>query len=296
MPSSQRPACIVSNILSMQSHVAYGYVGNRAAAFPLQRLGHEVIAINTVQFSNHTGYGEWTGDIMSLDHIERIFEGLEQRGALKQCDAVLTGYLGVPELGHTLLKWLTRMRLDNPDLIYCCDPVMGDVGRGVFVREGVPAFFQNSAAPAATIMTPNQFELQLLTDVSINTLLDAQRACQILHDRGVLHVLLTSLMRQEGHPTEIEMLLSSKNQGCLLIATPKLPMPIPINGSGDATAALFLAHYLESKNLKASLEKTTNSIFALFESTLHEQRRELNLVQGQSAWMAPLKKFDAVSC
>lgn len=286
----------MSNILSMQSHVAYGYVGNRAAVFPLQRLGHEVIAVNTVEFSNHTGYGEWTGDIMSLDHIERIFEGLEKRGVLKQCDAVLTGYLGAPELGHTLLKWLHRMKQSNPNLIYCCDPVMGDVGRGVFVREGVPAFFKEYAQAAATLMTPNQFELQLLTGIEVNTLYHAKQATRLLHNQGVSLVLLTSLMRTDGRSDEIEMLLSSKDQGCLLISTPKLQMPMPINGSGDATAAIFLAHYLETQNLKRSLEQTTNSIFALFDATLQQGRRELDLVGGQAAWVDPMRTFDAVPC
>ncbi len=283
----------MANILSMQSHVAYGYVGNRAAVFPLQRLGHEVTAINTVQFSNHTGYGEWTGDIMPLDHIERIFEGLDKRQALKNLNAVLTGYLGTAELGQTLLKWLKCIKQENPQLIYCCDPVMGDVGRGIFVREGVPEFFKELASHVATIMTPNQFELQLLTGVEINTLKDAIKACDILHRQGVSIILVTSLTRLEGKPEEIEMLLSS-NEGHFLIATPRLAMPIPLNGSGDATTALFLGHYLESNNLKFSLEKTTASIFALFESTLHHHRRELDLIGGQNQWMNPARQFSSV--
>lgn len=282
----------MANILSMQSHVAYGYVGNRAAVFPLQRLGHEVTAINTVQFSNHTGYGKWTGDIMSLDHIERIFEGLEERGALKNLDAVLTGYLGNPELGETLLKWLKVIKQHNPDVIYCCDPVMGDVGRGIFVRAGVPEFFKNVAVHAATIMTPNQFELQLLTGIEIKSLQDAQKACRILHDQGVKIVLVTSLMRLDGNPDEIEIFLSS-SQGQFLIATPHLNMPIAVNGSGDATTAIFLAHYLDQQDLKLSLEKTSASIFALFQSTLEHQRRELDLVGSQAQWIAPKQTFKA---
>jgi pyridoxine kinase len=145
-------------------------------------------------------------------------------------------------------------------------------------------------------MTPNQFELEVLTGIEVHTLADAKRATQVLHDQGVSLVLLTSLMRADGHPDEIEMLLSSKEEGCLLIATPKLQMQTPINGSGDATAAIFLAHYLESKNLKQSLEQTTNSIFALFNATKQKGRRELDLVGGQAAWIAPVKTFDAAPC
>lgn len=283
----------MANILSMQSHVAYGYVGNRAAVFPLQRLGHEVIAINTVQFSNHTGYGEWTGNIMPLEHIESIFEGLEKRHILQQLDAVLTGYLGEAALGETLLKWLRLMRQHRPNLLYCCDPVMGDVGRGIFVREGVPEFFKELAVHAATIMTPNQFELQLLTGIEVNTLKDARTACQILHKQGVKIILLTSLMRLDGDPQQIEMLVSAAAD-CFLIATPRLAMPVPVNGSGDATTALFLAHYLESGNLKLSLEQTSASIFAIFQTTLSKHRRELDLIKGQAQWIAPAMQFTAV--
>lgn len=282
----------MANILSMQSHVTYGYVGNRAAVFPLQRLGHEVIAINTVQFSNHTGYGEWTGDIMPLDHIERIFEGLNHRHALDHLDAVLTGYLGTAELGETLLKWLALIKQHNRDVIYCCDPVMGDVGRGIFVREGVPEFFKELAIHAATIMTPNQFELQLLTGIEINTLKDALHACKLLHEKGVKIILLTSLMRLDGNPENIEMLLSS-SEGNYLIATPHLQMPMPINGSGDATTAIFLGHYLINHDLKLSLEKTAASIYALFESTLQQRQRELDLIGSQEKWIHPGQSFKA---
>lgn len=284
----------MANILSMQSHVAYGYVGNRAAVFPLQRLGHEVVVVNTVQFSNHTGYGEWTGDIMSLDHIERIFEGLDKRQVLRHLDAVLTGYLGAPELGEILIKWLKLIKQHNPHAIYCCDPVIGDVGRGVFVREGVPEFFKEIAIHAATIMTPNQFELQLLTGIEINTLQDALQACKILHQKGVKIILLTSLTRIDANPDEIEMLVSS-DTGNFIVATPRLMMPMPINGSGDATTAIFLAHYLETKDLKLSLEKTAASIFALFQSTLDHYRRELDLIGSQEKWIYPVKTFKAIS-
>ncbi len=282
----------MAHILSMQSHVVYGYVGNRAAVFPLQRLGHEVLALNTVQFSNHTGYGEWTGDILSLDHINRIFEGLEKRGALTHLDAVLTGYMGTMELGQTLIHWLQLMQKHHPDLIYCCDPVMGDVGRGIFVKENLPAFFQEIAVHAATMMTPNQFELELLSGIKIHSLQDAKEACQILHQKGVKIVLVTSLILQDTQEDEIGLLLSSKTES-YVVYTPRLNMPMPVNGSGDATTAFFLAYYLESRNLRQALEKTTASIFALFQGTLQNQRRELDLIGSQEAWVHPTRHFQA---
>src|SRR5688572_24371027 len=124
----------MKKILSIQSHVAYGYVGNRAAVFPLQLLGYDVIAINTVQFSNHTGYGKWTGMVFEDRHIGDIVAGLEENGALDEVDAVLSGYLGDAALGGIVLDAVCRIRAHRPDMIYCCDPVMGDTGRGFFVR------------------------------------------------------------------------------------------------------------------------------------------------------------------
>lgn len=282
----------MANILSMQSHVAYGYVGNKAAVFPMQRLGHDVITINTVQFSNHTGYGSWTGDIMSIEHIDNIFKGLDERNVLDNLDAVVTGYLGDKTLGEVLLKWLDKIKAKNPNLIYCCDPVIGDVGRGIFVRPGVPEFFQNQALAYASILTPNQFELTYLTGVEIKTLDDALNACQILHKKGVQTVLVTSLTRLDDADS-IEMLVSN-DSGNYLIATPQLNMPIAPNGSGDMTAAVFTAKYLETHDLKQSLEHTAATIYAVFLKTQHLKQRELAIIQAQNEIVNPSIKFTAV--
>ncbi|MBX9598707.1 MAG: pyridoxal kinase PdxY [Burkholderiales bacterium] len=282
----------MANILSLQSHVAYGYVGNRAAVFPLQRLGHEVIAINTVQFSNHTGYGSWTGDIMTVEHIDKIFAGLEQQGMLNHINGVLTGYLGDSALGEILLKWLQKLRTINPQLIYCCDPVIGDIGRGIFVKAGVPEFFREQALPHATILTPNQFELTNLTGIEVTTLADAREACAVLHDKGAKQILVTSLTRNDADPTQIEMLLSTKDEAYLL-ATPRLEMPIAPNGSGDMTAAIYLAKYIQSNNLLLSLEHTAAALFATFKQTLKLARRELAIIQSQNEIVQPSQWFKA---
>lgn len=282
----------MANILSLQSHVAYGYVGNRAAVFPLQRLGHEVIAINTVQFSNHTGYGSWTGDIMTVEHIDKIFAGLEQQGILQHIDGVLTGYLGDSTLGEVFLKWLQKLRAINPQLIYCCDPVIGDVGRGIFVKAGVPEFFRDQALPHATILTPNQFELTNLTEIEVATLADAREACAVLHDKGAKQILVTSLTRNDADPSQIEMLLSTKDEAYLL-ATPRLEMPIAPNGSGDMTAAIYLAKYIESHDLMLSLEHTAAALYATFDQTLKLARRELAIIQSQDELVQPSQWFKA---
>src|SRR3954453_22597461 len=151
------------NILSIQSHVAFGHVGNAAATFPLQRIGVEVWPIHTVQFSNHTGYGSWTGRVFEAGLITELVQGIAERGVLGQCDGVLSGYMGSAETGAAILDAVARVKAANPRARYCCDPVIGDVGRGVFVRPGIPDFTREHAGSAADIVTPNQFELDRLT-------------------------------------------------------------------------------------------------------------------------------------
>src|SRR6476620_10729323 len=149
-------------ILSIQSSVAYGHVGNSAATFPLQRLGHEVWPVNTVHFSNHTGYGAWRGIVLEPEVIAEVIEGINDRGALGRVDAVLTGYQGSPGVAAVVLSTVARVRALNPAAVYCCDPVMGDVGRGMFVLPGVPELIREQVVPEADVLTPNAFELSYL--------------------------------------------------------------------------------------------------------------------------------------
>jgi pyridoxine kinase len=151
------------NILSIQSWVAYGHVGNAAAMFPLQRLGAEVWAVNTVQFSNHTGYGAWTGQVFGAAHVAEVIAGVAARGAFARCDAVLSGYLGDAAIGAVILDAVARVRAAHAGAVYCCDPVIGDEGPGVYVRPGIAEFMRDSALAAADFTTPNLFELRMLT-------------------------------------------------------------------------------------------------------------------------------------
>ena len=172
------------NVLSIQSHVAYGHVGNASAVFPMQRLGVEVWPIHTVQFSNHTGYGSWKGRVFDGPAIEDLVEGIAERGVLERCNGVLSGYMGSADIGNAILSAVARVRALNPDALYCCDPVIGDVGRGVFVRPGIPEFMREQAVPAADIITPNQFELDYLSGLTTQTLGDVKQAVSIVQEMG----------------------------------------------------------------------------------------------------------------
>lgn len=271
----------MKTILSIQSHVAYGYVGNKAAVFPLQLMGFDVITINTVQFSNHTGYGSWTGQIFTDNHIADVLSGLEDRGIFPKIDAVLSGYLGDASLGHIITDTVQKIRVHNKDIIYCCDPVMGDIGRGLFVRDDIPSFFNEDALPCADIITPNLYELELLSGITITDIESVKKACNILHDLGPKIILLTSLHTEDSAENEISMFLSEKGKDRLITTTPKLDFETPPNGSGDLTAALFTGHYMNTNSVKVALSKTASTIYNIMKDTYESGERELALIPSQ---------------
>jgi len=277
------------NILSIQSHVAYGHVGNAAAAFPLQRLGIEVWQVHTVQFSNHTGYGSWKGAVFDAGMIREVIAGISERGALRLCDGVLSGYMGSADIGDAILDTVLRVRRANPAMRYCCDPVIGDVGRGVFVRPGIPEFMRERTLPAADVITPNQFELELLAGRETKTMADALAAVAALHARGPGAILVTSLHTNETPAASIDM-IASDGKHRFLVRTPKLP--ITVNGAGDAIAALFFAHYLQSQSVAQALSRAASSVFGILERTAEKGSREILLIEAQQEIVSPARVFE----
>ena len=278
------------NLLSIQSHVAYGHVGNAAAVFPLQRLGIEVWPIHTVQFSNHTGYGDWRGQVFEAGLIRELIAGIEQRGILGECDGVLSGYMGGADTAEAILEAVAAVKEANLAARYCCDPVIGDVGRGVFVRAGIPEFIRDKAMPAADVVTPNQFELDYLSRRESRTLAQARDAVRAVHDLGPRTVLVTSLHTQETPVDSID-LLASDETGCFRVRTPILP--ISVNGAGDAVAALFFAHYLRSGRVDAALAAAASAIFGVLSRTADIGAREIQLIAAQDEIVRPSRLFQA---
>ena len=278
------------NILSIQSHVAYGHVGNAAAVFPMQRLGHEVWPIHTVQFSNHTGYGAWRGQVFEAGLIDECVQGIQERGVLGTCDGVLSGYMGGLETGEAILRAVAKVRAANGGAIYCCDPVMGDVGRGLFVRPGIPEFFSRQAVPAADILTPNQFEMDLLTGLPSTTQDEARRAIAALHALGPRVILVTSLLTQET-PGDALDIAASDGKTIWLARTPKLD--VEVNGAGDAIAALFFVHWLASGSARQALEAAASSVYGLLLRTAQAGSREILTVAAQQEFVAPTRVFSA---
>ena len=280
------------NILSIQSWVAYGHVGNASAMFPLQRLGAEVWAVHTVQFSNHTGYGAWTGQVFGGDAVRAVVDGIAARGVLPGCDAVLSGYLGDAGVGEAVLDAVARVRAANPLATYCCDPVIGDTGRGVFVRDGIPDLIRTRAVPAADILTPNGFELEHLTGLPVHTLPGARAAVAALQARmapaGPATVLVTSLRTDETPADALDMLAADRT-GAWLLRTPLLP--VEVNGAGDAIAALFLFHRLRTGRAADALAAAGSSIHGLLRRTAEAGSREILMVAAQDEFVTPSRRF-----
>jgi pyridoxine kinase len=284
-------------VLSIQSHVVYGYAGNTAAVFPLQRLGREVWAVNTVEFSNHTGYGAWRGKVLGAELAQELVTGLEERGVLNRCQAVLSGYLGDAAVGRAVIEALKKVRKENPKALYCCDPVMGDVGRGFYVKPDIPDIFKKELVPLADIACPNQFELEALTGITVKTVEDAVKAVKILHEAGPSVVLVTSFKEREG---ELGMIASDYGKKEIYkITTPELPLGSGLAGTGDMTTAVFLSRFLETLNLEKTLELCTSSIFGILEYSLKNTSKkgneplELRIIDSQEQLVAPSNSFKA---
>ncbi|MDN3494325.1 pyridoxal kinase PdxY [Planococcus sp. APC 4015] len=275
-------------ILSIQSAVAYGHVGNSAAVFPLQRIGVEVLPVNTVNFSNHTGYGAWRGPLIAPDDVRAVITGIEERGVFPQIDAVLSGYQGGEGIGDVIIDAVARVKSANPSAVYACDPVMGNAKSGCFVAPAIPVLLRERVVPVADIITPNQFELGFLTGTEPDTIDSTLEAVDAAHAMGPRTVLVTSVERPDREEGTIEMLVAD-DSGAWIVQTPLLPMKA--NGSGDVTAALFTAHYVETKDAATALARTASSVFGLLKRTFESGERELQLVESQEVYANPAMGF-----
>ena len=294
------------SVLSIQSHTVHGYVGNKSAVFPLQLLGFEVDPINSVHFTNHTGYPSFGGQILDGKELQSLVDGLKANGLLQQHTHLLTGYIGSESFLNAVLYALRTVKKENPDLIYVCDPVLGDHGK-LYVPEGLVNVYKDKVIHQATILTPNQFECELLTGVKIETKRDAIAACNILHSKGIEVVLLTSL-EYKGSDLSANR---SKALTCLVSRDPSAKngkakddgktmetyeLSIPrldgyFTGTGDLIASNFLAwYYRYPKDLPLAMEKAIATVQGVIENTLRGIERiprkgevppELKLIQSK---------------
>ncbi len=275
-------------VLSIQSAVAYGHVGNSAAVFPLQRIGVEVLPVYTVNFSNHTGYGAWRGPLISPADVADVITGIEERGVFGDIDVVLSGYQGGEGIADVIIDAVARVKKANPDAVYACDPVMGNAKSGCFVAPAIPDLLRERVIPVADIITPNQFELGFLTGTDPGSIASTLESADLARARGPRTVLVTSVERPDREPDTIEMMVVD-DAGAWIVQTPLIPMKA--NGSGDVTAALFTAHYRRTADAADALARTASSVFDLLQNTYDAGSRELRLIESQEAYAEPRMQF-----
>lgn len=281
----------MSTVLSIQSTVAYGYAGNSAAVFPMQRLGIEVWPVITVHFSNNTSYDTWRGPQLTPHDLREVITGIAERGVLERVDAVLTGYQGAEEVGAEILYAVDLVAASNPRALYCCDPVMGDVDLGFFVAPGVPEYLRDEVVPRAHVVTPNHFELDFLTGRRTTTIPEVLTAAEALRERGPHTVLITSVVHDRQAPGTLDMIAVAPD-GAWLVTTPLLERRF--TGSGDLTSAIFLTALLAGRATPAALEQTAAVSYGVLKFTADAGARELCLVAAQDEIVAPSHRFSTV--
>ena len=277
-------------VLSIQSAVSYGHVGNSAAVFPLQRIGVEVLPVYTVNFSNHTGYGAWRGPMIDPADVREVIAGIQDRGAFADIDVVLSGYQGGEGIAEVIIDAVAAVKAANPNATYTCDPVMGNAVSGCFVAPAIPDLLRDRVVPVADLITPNQFELGYLTGTTPRTIAETLASADAARAIGPKTILVTSVSPPDAEPDTIDMVVID-DTGAWAVTTPHLPLKA--NGSGDVTAALFSAHYHRSASAAHALEATVSSVFDLLTRTLESGDRELQLVQSQDVFAEPRMQFSA---
>ncbi|HAZ54534.1 MAG TPA: pyridoxal kinase PdxY [Franconibacter helveticus] len=285
----------MKNILAIQSHVVFGHAGNSAAEFPMRRLGANVWPLNTVQFSNHTQYGQWTGAVMPPAHLTEIVQGIAAIGQLHRCDAVLSGYLGSAEQGEHILGIVREVKKANPQALYFCDPVMGHPEKGCIVAPGVAEFHARHALPASDIIAPNLIELELLSGHAVNTVEEAVTTSRELIALGPKVVLVKHLARAGYHKDRFEMLLVTQDEAWH-ISRPLVDFgerqPV---GVGDVTSGLLLVKLLQGATHRDALEHVTAAVYEIMIMTKKMGEYELQVVAAQEGIAKPEHYFTAVA-
>ncbi|UXN34049.1 pyridoxal kinase PdxY [Avibacterium paragallinarum] len=280
-------------LLSIQSHVVYGYAGNKSATFPMQLLGIDVWALNTVQFSNHTQYGQWTGMVMPPEQIGEIVQGIDNIGQLHKCDAVISGYIGSAEQVEEIIHAVQKVKSRNPNAVYLCDPVMGHPDKGCIVAEGVKENLINLAMAKADIITPNLVELRELSGLPVENFAQAIEAVKVILSKGPKKVLVKHLSKVGQDPSQFEMLLAN-DQGIWHISRPLHQFAKEPVGVGDLTAGLFMANLLNGKSDLDAFEHTANAVNDVMSVTQQQQAYELQIVAARDQILHPNSQYKAV--
>ncbi|MGY4491575.1 pyridoxal kinase PdxY [Pseudomonas sp. TE3610] len=280
------------HLLAIQSHVVFGHAGNGAAVFPMQRMGVNVWPLNTVQFSNHTQYGQWAGEVLAPAQIPALVEGIATIGELGNCDAVLSGYLGSAAQGRAILEVVRKVKATNPHALYLCDPVMGHPEKGCSVPSEVSDFLLSEAVSAADLVCPNQLELNTFCGRPAQSLEDCVAMARMLLARGPKAVLVKHLAYPGKGAEDFEMLLVNA-EGSWHLRRPLLAFARQPVGVGDLTSGLFLARLLLGDSQVAAFEFAAAAVHEVLLETQACTSYELELVRAQDRIVHPRVRFEA---
>jgi pyridoxine kinase len=278
-------------VISIQSQVAYGHVGNNAAVFPMQMRGIDVIAVPTTLLSNRPGYPTIRGRILDADLVADLLLGIDERGVVDSCQVILSGYLGSPEIAEVVMEFVRKAKKNNPKLIYCCDPVIGDSDAGLFVREGIPSLFRDSLCPLADIITPNHFELEWLCGAKATTIDEVIENARALSERGPSTVVVTGVQLADMPGDRVDT-VAIEGSSVWRLSTPKLP--IRPSGTGDLFSSLFVSSLVCGLGTQGALVEAVSAIFAVLERTVAAGTEEMRIVDCASSLSCPLCRFEAI--
>ena len=280
------------NVISIQSQVAFGHVGNSAAVFPLQMHGIDVIAVPTTLLSNRPGYPTIRGRVLEAQLVADLLQGIEERGAVDHCKMILSGYLGSVEIGAVVADFVARAKARNPVLRYACDPVLGDRDRGLFVSPSIPPLVRDRLCALADIITPNHFEFEWLAAAKVATTDQMIEAARAFMTRGPSTIVVTSAELAETPGGEIETLAIEASQA-FRVRTPKLP--ISPNGTGDLFASLFVSARINGSGAPDALAHAASAIFAVLERTAARGTEEMRIVESAELLVHPKRRFEALA-
>jgi len=281
------------SVISIQSQVAYGHVGNSAAVFPMQMHGIDVIAVPTTLLSNRPGYPTIRGRILDAQLVADLLVGIEERGAVDGCQVILSGYLGSPEIAEVVADFVARAKRRNPQLVYCCDPVLGDRDRGLFVKADIPPLVRDRLCPLADVITPNHFEFEWLCGATAGTTTEVIARAQALAASGRPEtVVVTSAELADSRDGTIET-LAVERASAWRVRTPKLP--ISPSGTGDLFASLFVSALVRGSDTPDALGHAASATFAVLEHTAARGGNEMRIIEAAHALVNPARRFDAVA-
>ena len=280
------------NVISIQSQVAFGHVGNSAAVFPMQLHGIDVIAVPTTLLSNRPGYKTIRGRVLEARLVADLLLGIEERGAVESANMILSGYLGSADIAGVIADFVARAKARNPALLYACDPVLGDRDRGLFVREDIPPLVRDRLCVLADIITPNHFEFEWLCGAKAKTVDQLIAQAATLHARGPSTVVITSAELADTPGGQIETLAIDASRAWR-VRTPRLP--ISPNGTGDLFAALFVSARVRGAETPQALSYAASAIFAVLERTALRGTEEMRIVESAESLVNPKRRFEAVA-